>query len=242
MGAPEVNVIYPNGGEVLTDSAEILWTATVPDSGETALLLIDLEYSEDAGESWTALDSNQVNDGAFFWDISGFADADSCLVRVTATDTSEQTGSDESDAIFAIENFNLDPVTLIFPNGGEDLSDSAIVTWTVSDPDPGDSALLIVDLLFSSDACANWNTIEEGLPNTGSYFWDLFGLYSNDQYLVWIMVTDTTDFLFTSSPTTFLRSRTPIRTSTPSRISLRIRANRSSSCGIGALSTLLSTR
>ena len=54
---PQVTVTYPNGGETLIDSATITWTASDPDPGDSALLIVDLDYSDNAGAAWSAIDS-----------------------------------------------------------------------------------------------------------------------------------------------------------------------------------------
>jgi immune inhibitor A len=101
---PSVSVTYPNGGETLTGSATITWTATDPDPGETALLSIDLDFSSNDGGSWMPIASGESNDGAYDWDISGLSDGSDYLVRATATDTSGLNDTDESDAVFTILN------------------------------------------------------------------------------------------------------------------------------------------
>jgi len=100
--------------------------------------------------------------------------------------------------IFGGGDFSMkDPnhVVLISPNGGEVLGGSAIITWAVTDPDPGDAALLAVDLAYSSDAGATWYAIAEGLSNDGAYIWDTSELHSSTEYRVSITATDPIDLL-----------------------------------------------
>jgi N-acetylneuraminic acid mutarotase len=194
--SPQVSVTYPGGGEVLGDSVTITWAATDPDPGETAQLLVDLDYSSDAGTTWTAIDSGQANDGSYLWDISELVSSSEGLVHITATDTAGLIDFDESDAVFTIDALGMPQVTLLFPDGGETLGDSATITWWATDPDPGDSVLLLVGLSYSADAGTSWTSIASSLPNSGSYFWDLYGIYSGTEYLISIGVTDTVDQLF----------------------------------------------
>ena len=101
---PSITVSYPNGGETLSGSATILWTATDPDPGETAALDIDLEYSANGGGSWTPIATGETNDGAFDWNVSGLGDGSNYLVRATATDPTMRSDMDVSDAVFTIQN------------------------------------------------------------------------------------------------------------------------------------------
>jgi hypothetical protein len=82
-------------------------------------------------------------------------------------------------------------VTVTFPNGGETLADSAAITWTATDPDPGDSTLLLVDLDYSSDGGGAWIPIAADETNDGAYFWNISGLPDGSNYLVRIAGTDT---------------------------------------------------
>jgi N-acetylneuraminic acid mutarotase len=191
--SPLVSVAYPNGGEILTDSATITWTATDPDPGETGLLDIDLEYSDNGGGSWSAIDSNQTNDGSYLWDISGLPDGSEYLVRVTATDMHAKSDLDASDAVFYIDNIPESPeVTVSYPNGGETLIDSATIRWIATDPDPGDSALLAVELDYSTNAGFSWSPIsvqwsedfEDGVvPPNGWTVYD--NDYDGDTWMIW---------------------------------------------------------
>ena len=135
---PEVTVTYPNGGETLTDTATITWTATDPDPGETELLLVDLDYSDDAGGSWSVINSNQTNDGTYFWDFSGLSNGPDYLVRITVTDTTSRSDADTSDDVFTILNTGpptaITDLTIILAMEDLLLEWSAVTTDTSGNP------------------------------------------------------------------------------------------------------------
>jgi len=90
-------------------------------------------------------------------------------------------------------------VTLLAPNGSETVIGAADITWSATDPDPGDE--LTIDLELVSVAADGTETvassIAEGLPNTPSlYRWDLAGVPANDssgapiRYKVRVTATD----------------------------------------------------
>jgi parallel beta-helix repeat protein len=169
---PEVTVDGPNGGELLVGSANITWTATDPDLGDSTILLADLEYSPDAGSTWTVIDSNEANDGTYGWDVSELDDGAKYLVRITVSDTSGLSDRDSSDAVFEIDNPDPPTVTVLSPNGGEYWSGTHTIRWTSSDPDSLEG--LTYDLYYgtadsgdttwtqllgsSSDTSHSWNT------------------------------------------------------------------------------------
>jgi hypothetical protein len=191
LGVPQVTVVYPNGGELLTDTVTVSWTATDPQPGETELLLVDLEYSPNAGTDWYTIDTSQANDSSYFWDMSEVPDSYNHLIRLTARDTVGNRRSDISDAVFI--KYNPDPpeVTVTHPNGGETVGDSVTLVWTATDSDPGETSLLAVDLDYSPDAGATWLAIDSDQANNGFYFWDIFGLVDSTSYLIRVTVTDT---------------------------------------------------
>jgi hypothetical protein len=92
----------PNGGEIRVGTVTITWSASDPDAGETELLDVDLEFSDDAGTGWSPIDSNQVNDGVFLWDVSSLSVGDEYLIRITVTDTKGLSASDTSDGLFSV--------------------------------------------------------------------------------------------------------------------------------------------
>jgi hypothetical protein len=98
--APQVRVLWPNGGEVLssTEPHTIRWEGSDADNDQLTYLV---ESSADAGQTWQSLGivtdqtSLQVTVEQGTLDPSRLA-----LIRVTATDGLNTT-SDQSDATFA---------------------------------------------------------------------------------------------------------------------------------------------
>lgn len=85
---------------------------------------------------------------------------------------------------------NNPSVSLTYPNGGETLGGSATINWTATDADPGETALLSIDLDYSSNGGSSWTAISYGESNDSSYLWDVSGLSEGSNYLVRITATD----------------------------------------------------
>ena len=73
LGLPQVQVIWPNGGEVLYvgGTYTLQWLATNPNGTNTALS-IDIYYSADSGSTWANIVTGTENDGAYNWTIPLF--------------------------------------------------------------------------------------------------------------------------------------------------------------------------
>ncbi|SHK53423.1 PGF-pre-PGF domain-containing protein [Haladaptatus paucihalophilus DX253] len=99
--APAVTLSAPDGGATVRggEAIPIEWTATDSVSVDT----VSIAYSTDGGGNWTTVRSDTANDGTEDWTIPA-VDSGSVSVRVSATDTSGNVGSDASDATFAIDS------------------------------------------------------------------------------------------------------------------------------------------
>ena len=66
-------------------------------------------------------------------------------------------------------------VRLVAPNGGETLIGTAAITWTATDPDPGDQLKISLSLIaVAADGTASVAAeIASGLANTGMYAWTI---------------------------------------------------------------------
>jgi hypothetical protein len=106
----KVTVTSPNGGEVLGFGTfhDITWTsAGVPGN-------VDIERSDDGGETFTPLFIDVPNGGSRGWFVGQPASTE-VLIRVTAHG---YPASDESNAVFTVVQPSL---TLVAPSGGEEL-------------------------------------------------------------------------------------------------------------------------
>ncbi|MFX0064127.1 MAG: hypothetical protein ACFFC7_18300 [Candidatus Hermodarchaeota archaeon] len=77
-------------------------------------------------------------------------------------------------------------VTVTSPNGGENLSGSTTINWTVIDPDMDE---FTIDVSYSANGGANWTSLATGLTNT-SLVWDLRGLADGSQYRIKVEAHD----------------------------------------------------
>jgi hypothetical protein len=98
QGAPfqKLELVSPNGGENYLGGSEvsITWNAA------GAVALVKLEFSSDAGNTWTIITTATENDGAYIWTIPEVI-SDHGLIRIS--DAADGDPSDASDASFSIQ-------------------------------------------------------------------------------------------------------------------------------------------
>jgi hypothetical protein len=141
---PDVTVSQPNGGEVWSGAKDITWSAA---DGETpsANLLIDIEYSDDEGQTCT----NTVKNGNRY------------LIKVTAEDDGAISlkGEDLSNDVFTIDNGaggdSIGPVVVAgsakaTPNPTNDAA-LARINATIDDSRKGNSSIISAEYWSSHD-------------------------------------------------------------------------------------------
>ena len=113
---PVVTIFSPNGGERvgIGDTLDIIWIASDDDAVDS----VDIHVSYDAGAAWSLIAHGEPNDSLFSWPVPS-GTSDSCLVRVTAWDSAAQSGTDESDSLFSIED-----LTAVGDDPGGDIPDA----------------------------------------------------------------------------------------------------------------------
>jgi hypothetical protein len=195
---PPTVTLQDNNGQAedgtWTTTEQITWIASDPD-GDDATLDIKAEYSPNAGGSWfTIEDGVGNNDGLCLWDTSTVADGSNYLLKVTVTDEANVSVSDESDAVFTINN--LPSITISTPDGGEIWmgGSSQTIWWDMSDS-YGNLNDLTVDIYYSTDSGATYpNTIVTGLTgfssNPCSYEWNPLPVIDSNTVKVKTVVTD----------------------------------------------------
>ena len=160
-------LIAPNGGESIPfgTAYPIQWSSQNVDD-------VEIEYSDDDGETWTSIATVPAEPGQYSWTApSEPTDAG----RIRITDTSDPSLQDVSEAAFSIAPPD-EVVTLVSPNGYQRWvagTDRAIL-FTAQD-------VSAVDLAFSLNGGASWTTIAAGVAaSSGSYAWTLPEVVSAD--------------------------------------------------------------
>lgn len=155
--APSISVQFPEGGEEfgIGDTIPISWT-TESISGDVEILLRE---SDDSGGY--VIDSAVAHDGSpYDYVIPGGVATGLYFIRI-------QQGSvvDDSGVFEIVPAGTADSITVTHPNGGEtfEAGSSVTLTWDYT----GDMANVRVE--FSPDNGANWSTLYDSIPNTGSY-------------------------------------------------------------------------
>jgi len=160
-----ITLTSPNGGEslVVGQTAAVSWNSTGSFGN------VRIELSTDGGASWTTVVASTANDGSYNWVVPGLL-SNSCLIRIAAV--SDGSISDTGDGVFSIVTGTL---TLIFPNGGDDLftGDIATIVWNSS------GAIGDVMVELSTDGGGSWSVISAATPDDGSYTWSVPAVSSN---------------------------------------------------------------
>ncbi len=102
--APTVEVLFPNGGEVLNGTETVTWTAV--DFDDDAMTY-DLYFSDNGGSSWFIWEMDLVA-MEYEWNTTLMGDDTLFMVRIVVT-ANGVSSEDSSDATFEIDNIE-DPV------------------------------------------------------------------------------------------------------------------------------------
>lgn len=160
--SPTIRVLAPNGGEELVVGSlfEISWFST------SSRDEVQVEYSTNGGDSWTEITGSTENDGDHDWTVPD-EPSQTCLVRITEL---ESQLVDLSDAVFSIVQQLPGDLTLLTPNGGEELEVGSEyeITWT-------GSGLNYVILEYSSSNGSAWDYIDKVPADNNSYNWTVPG-------------------------------------------------------------------
>jgi hypothetical protein len=156
---PDLYLTAPNGGEILPagQSFEITWLS------KAYITNVRLQYSINNGTDWADIDSNTPNTGSYMWEVPD-VQSTQCLVRVS--DAFNPAVDDQSNEIFTI---NIpDTLTLIGPNGGENLlsGSASPIQWSST----GQIENISID--YSLDDGQNWTTITATTANDGLFEWN----------------------------------------------------------------------
>jgi len=107
---PDVQVIYPNGGEVfqVSDLVDIQWTAVDSSFGSNP---VTIYFSSDSGASFSVIYPSITNESPMSWQTP--APTLEGLIRIVVVDSFGLAGSDTSDLVFKIDGPPAQPEGLI---------------------------------------------------------------------------------------------------------------------------------
>lgn len=168
---PVVEVLAPNGGEVLGGgrSTVVRWSAR---DANLAPAGVRLELSTEAGGPWITLAKDLPNTGTYHWDIPMVTSAH-CRVRVVARDLAGHEGADVSDGEFTIDGLPPD-LRIEGPASAREVP--VRLEW--SGGDVGGAGLKRVSLYVTRDGGRTWkhHGDDEDLKSP-FLFQDLDGVY-----------------------------------------------------------------
>ncbi|MFQ5820909.1 MAG: hypothetical protein ACE5I5_13030 [Candidatus Heimdallarchaeota archaeon] len=121
----EVQVLYPNGGEVVYDTILIRWTVHNPPEGT---MRFSVHYKDLQEPKWIPI-TTSITGISCTWDTRGIENGNYYVIRVTLLSVTPAV-SDESDEYFTIDNGALPRVQVIYPNGRELIDGTVRLTWT----------------------------------------------------------------------------------------------------------------
>jgi hypothetical protein len=155
-----IEVTSPNGTEIWkTGSAQsITWNAT-------GIKDVKIEYTINNGQTWTILEESLESTGYYSWEQIPNSPSTNCKVRVS--DADDGAPSDESDAFFSIAaEVPVASIKVTKPNGGEVFLAGATqaITWVSENIEN-------VKIEYTTNGGAQWYTIIESIPSTGTYSW-----------------------------------------------------------------------
>jgi len=163
-----VTLFSPNDGENWTvcDSHTIAWVAHHVSGVDS----IDLHLSIDGGSDWSTIATGEANDFSYIWAVPP-TPSESCLVKVVAYSADTVTGEDTSDSLFTISDDEPPEVTVLYPNGGEELlvGDTVDIEWVTKDNGPIDS----VSVSYSTSGGFDWHTLSTGETNDSLFTWEV---------------------------------------------------------------------
>ena len=151
-------ITYPNGGEVVLPGTQdtIRWN----EYSDIEIVKIELQRGEDLG--FETISASTENDGEFSYSFNGPLSYN-CTLKISSLD---EEVSDISDSLFSISAF-----TIVYPAENTVMSYDSLDSLLWQDI----GGIELIDIELSLDNGLTWSTIEQGVPNTGKYYFTVPG-------------------------------------------------------------------
>ncbi|MGC9780047.1 MAG: hypothetical protein HZR80_12450 [Candidatus Heimdallarchaeota archaeon] len=176
-----IDIINPDGGERLEGEYLVNW---ITYNAVNVTLNFTLYYWDNVGQGWVLIVTNLINETSFLWNTSEIADGVHYRIQIIVSD-GNISAIDYSEDTFIIDNIpEPSTIDILYPNGGEMLNGSVLLTWNATDPD--------LDILYYT--IYYWNGIAwiELVNNitTMSYLWNTVTVPKGSFYIIRVNVTD----------------------------------------------------
>ena len=178
-----VTVLYPNGGESITDSVVIRWAACYDSQDHP--INYSIYISHNLGTDWTKIAGN-LTSAQYEWDTSSELKTTHYLVQVIAECSEGLTGSDESDDEFSLIAHTLTDPTFTSPSNSGPFDEELVIEWDAAVDSWEYSVSYSVQ--YSSNGGSSWTDLTSGLTGN-SYQWDISELEDGDNYVVKVIAS-----------------------------------------------------
>ncbi|MHA2384764.1 MAG: NosD domain-containing protein [Candidatus Thorarchaeota archaeon] len=178
-----IRVLYPNGGESITESATIQWVPSYDSESHT--VNYSIYVSRNSGADWEKIVGN-LTTTQYEWNTTAEMKTAHYLIRVIAECPGGLNVSDESDGEFSLIAHTLSEVIIRSPANSGPFDRSLMIEWDAVVDSWGWSVSYSIQ--YSSTGGYDWNDLASGLTST-SYQWDISQLEDDDTYLVKIVAS-----------------------------------------------------
>ncbi len=183
-----VTIIQPNLGGTMTvgNTYNITWNS------DGISNLYDIYYSTNGGTSYTNIvTAYNTSTNIYAWTVPNFP---STNCKIWVKDNTASCKQDTSDVVFTI-SLTAAPITVLTPNGGENLSGCFPYNITWSEP----TTIGTYDILYSTNSGSSWNNIVTGYATSShNYAWNIPNTINSSTCLIRVRST--------STPTTYDQS------------------------------------
>ena len=184
---PQVELIYPVGGETLF--GEIIIRYNITDNSDASFNeSISISYSPNGGDTWIMAAKDLFNTGYYHWNTTTLSDGQSYHLRINATDQGGNVGWTQTTSSLTLDNMPPQ-VLLTSPPGGTILPDLVTITWRAWDNISWGNNLSIT-ISYSPDNGGNWTAIINDISNTGLYVHNTQQWSDGNTYLLRVTATD----------------------------------------------------
>jgi hypothetical protein len=182
---PRVDLLSPDGGEVLNGSIEVSWAASDLDGDDLAYSLF---YSVDDGSTWKPVAVNITGTTTHRLDLAWAPGSTTARMRIEASD-GFHTARDDSDGAFTVDE-KAPSAIILYPDDGEVLT-ATLTNLTGYGYDLEDGVLKGASVAWTSDL--------DGDLGTGERLWDVH--FTEGDHTLTLTVTDSTGKQDTASVT-----------------------------------------